>query len=111
MNLEQLGYAGCLLGAATALTGCQAKTEQKKEAQRPNIIYILADDLGIGDVEPYGQTQIHTPNLNRLRERGMRFTQCYAGTAVSAPSRCSLMTGLHTGHASVRGNKAADPEG
>ncbi len=109
--MQTLPYAGCLIGAAAALTGCASKQEEKTEPLRPNVIYIMADDLGIGDVEPYGQTIIHTPNLNRLRDRGTRFTQCYAGTAVSAPSRCSLMTGLHTGHASVRGNKAVDPEG
>ena len=78
---------------------------------RPNIVFILADDLGIGDIQPYGQKLIQTPNLNRLQEQGLRFTQAYAGTAVSAPSRCSLMTGLHTGHAFVRGNKGVDPEG
>lgn len=102
--------ASCgMAGALSLLSACGQKSEP---AQRhPNVIYILADDLGIGDVTPYGQRLIRTPNLDRMREQGMRFTQCYAGTAVSAPSRCSLLTGLHTGHAFVRGNVRHDPEG
>ena len=70
----------------------------------PNIIFILADDLGYGDVGCYGQKQIHTPNIDRMAKEGLRFTQAYAGSTVCAPSRCCLMTGLHTGHARVRGN-------
>ena len=109
MNKETFGY---MIGAVSATLTAAAQAKTKSEwPKQPNVIYILADDLGIGDVEPYGQDRIHTPNLRRMQEQGMRFTQCYAGTAVSAPSRCSLMTGLHTGHASVRGNKAVDPEG
>ena len=100
------------LASLAALTSCSQQQKQQEEFTRhPNIIYIMADDLGIGDIQPYGQQLIRTPNLERLRQRGMRFTQCYAGTAVSAPSRCSLMTGLHTGHSFVRGNKGVDPEG
>jgi len=71
---------------------------------RPNIIFILADDLGYGDLGCYGQKLIRTPNLDRLAREGVRFTQAYAGSTVCAPSRCVLMTGLHTGHARVRGN-------
>jgi len=74
-------------------------------AEKPNILFILADDLAYGDLGCYGQKQISTPNLDRLAADGMRFTQAYAGSTVCAPSRCSLMTGLHTGHATVRGNK------
>jgi len=73
----------------------------------PNVIYIMADDLGIGDLGCYGQTKIKTPAIDRLAENGMRFTQHYAGSTVSAPSRCSLMTGKHTGNAYIRGNKDA----
>ena len=62
---------------------------------RPNVIYILADDLGIGDIEPFGQRYIKTPNLNRIMNEGMRLLQHYAGNTVCAPSRASLMTGLH----------------
>jgi arylsulfatase A-like enzyme len=71
---------------------------------RPNIVFILADDLGYGDLGCYGQTRIETPNLDRLAAAGMRFTQCYAGSTVCAPSRASLLTGLHTGHVLIRGN-------
>lgn len=74
--------------------------------RKPNIIFILADDLGYGDLGCYGQKKIKTPNLDRLAAEGMRFTQCYAGTTVCAPSRASLMTGLHTGHTRIRGNAA-----
>ncbi|MCB9784005.1 MAG: arylsulfatase [Candidatus Omnitrophica bacterium] len=72
---------------------------------KPNIIWFMADDLGYGDLGCYGQKVIQTPNIDRLAEQGMRFTDCYAGSTVCAPSRCCLMTGLHTGHAYIRGNK------
>jgi arylsulfatase A-like enzyme len=71
---------------------------------RPNIILILADDLGYGDLGCYGQKQILTPNLDRMAAEGMRFTQVYAGSSVCAPSRCALMTGLHNGHGRIRDN-------
>ncbi|MBU6402885.1 MAG: sulfatase-like hydrolase/transferase, partial [Verrucomicrobia bacterium] len=74
----------------------------------PNIIFILADDLGYGDLGCYGQSQIRTPNLDRMAAEGMRFTQCYAGSTVGAPSRCALLTGLDTGHCRIRGN-AGEP--
>ena len=72
--------------------------------RRPNIIFILADDLGYGDLGCYGQQKIKTPHLDRMAAQGTRFTQAYAGSTVCAPSRCALMTGLHTGHCRVRGN-------
>lgn len=72
---------------------------------RPNVIYIMCDDMGYGDLGCYGQPYISTPNIDSLARRGMRFTQAYAGSPVSAPSRASLMTGQHTGHCEVRGNK------
>ena len=71
----------------------------------------MADDLGYGDLGCYGQTRIPTPNIDRLAREGLRFTQFYAGSTVCAPSRSSLMTGLHTGHAPIRGNKEVQPEG
>ena len=77
-------------------------------ARRPNIVFILADDLGYGDLTCYGQTRIQTPNISRLAAEGMRFTSAYAGSTVCAPSRCCLMTGFHTGHATTRGNKPID---
>lgn len=72
---------------------------------RPNILFILCDDMGYGDLGCYGQKLIDTPHLDRMAEDGMRFTQAYAGSPVSAPSRASLMTGQHTGHTHVRGNR------
>ncbi len=80
-------------------------------AERPNLILILADDLAQGDLGCYGQKIIRTPNLDRLASEGLRCTQAYCGTAVCAPSRTALMTGLHTGHAPVRGNREIKPEG
>lgn len=77
-------------------------------ARRPNIVFIFADDLGYGDVGCYGQQQIHTPNIDRLASEGVKFTQFYAGCTVCTPSRCSLMTGLHTGHCNERGNGDED---
>jgi arylsulfatase A-like enzyme len=82
-----------------------AQTQQSKRP--PNIVLILADDLGYGDLGCFGQTKIKTPVLDQLAKDGMRFTQCYAGSTVCAPSRCTLMTGLHTGHCQVRGNGGA----
>jgi arylsulfatase A-like enzyme len=70
----------------------------------PNILFILADDLGFGDLSCYGQKQFTTPNIDALADAGTRFTEAYAGNPVCAPSRCTLMTGLHNGHARVRGN-------
>ena len=85
-----------------ALSGC---TQQENRPKDLNVIYILADDLGYGDLGCYGQTKIHTPNIDRLAAEGMLFTQHYAGCTVSAPSRSALMTGQHTGHTPIRGNK------
>lgn len=81
------------------------------EKKKPNIIYILADDLGYGDLSSYGQDKFSTPNIDRLAESGMLFTQHYSGSTVCAPSRSALMTGMHTGHTVVRGNKRVSPEG
>lgn len=80
-------------------------------AQKPNVVFILADDLGYGDLSCYGQKKFTTPNIDRLAEEGIRFTRCYSGTTVSAPSRACLLTGLHSGHAPVRGNIEVEPEG
>jgi arylsulfatase A-like enzyme len=77
----------------------------------PNVVFLLADDLGYGDVGCFGQTKIRTPNIDRLATEGMRFTQHYSGNAVCAPSRCVLMTGKHPGHAFIRNNRSTPPEG
>jgi arylsulfatase A-like enzyme len=108
-------WAGCfgatvlaVLMAATAAGRAQdpdSALDQKLHPERPpNIIFILADDLGYGDLGCYGQTKIRTPHLDQLAAEGMRFTQGYAGSTVCAPSRAALLTGLHTGHTRIRGN-------
>ena len=79
---------------------CTAYAQQTK----PNVVFILADDLGYGDLGCYGQEKFATPNIDRLAQEGMRFTQCYSGTTVSAPSRSCLLTGMHSGHTYIRGN-------
>ncbi len=95
------------LASAGLMAGCLKAEEMpaRKAAVKPNIIYILADDLGYGDLGCYGQKQIKTPALDKMAAEGMRFTQHYAGSTVCAPSRCCLMTGLHTGHSKIRSNK------
>ena len=80
-------------------------------SERPNVVFILADDLGYGDVGCFGQTKIRTPNIDRLAAEGMKFIQHYSGNAVCAPSRCVLMTGRHPGHAYIRNNRERKPEG
>ena len=81
------------------------------QAAKPNIIYILLDDAGFGDLSCYGQSKFKTPNIDRLATEGALFTQHYSGSTVCAPTRCSLMTGVHTGHSYVRGNREVQPEG
>jgi arylsulfatase A-like enzyme len=95
-----------LLGISALLMQCKNGENEPSKINRlkPNIIYILADDLGYGDLGIYGQTKIETPNIDRLAASGMLFTQHYSGSPVSAPSRCVLLTGKHTGHSQVRGN-------
>ena len=86
-------------------------SDNAASGKKPNIIFILADDLGYGDVGAYGQQKIKTPNIDALAQEGMRFTQFYSGTSVCAPSRSSFMTGQHTGHTPIRGNRETKPEG
>ncbi len=80
-------------------------------AKNPNIVYILADDLGIGELSCYGQEKMKTPNIDRMATEGMQFSRHYSGSTVCAPSRCTLMTGLHTGHCSIRGNAKSPIKG
>lgn len=123
---EFLGAAGVAGAAAAAVAGCAGVPESPATSRKaglapaptaapgppaagpagrkPNIIFILADDLGYGDLGCYGQKRIKTPCLDALAAEGMRFTQVYAGSTVCAPSRCCLMVGQHTGHCFVRGN-------
>ncbi len=91
----------------TSVSSCSAgllHAQKETNTSLPNVIYIMVDDLGLGDLGCYGQRQIKTPAIDRLAENGVRFTQHYSGSTVSAPSRCSLMTGKHTGNAYIRGN-------
>jgi len=100
--------------AAVSVLGCASSRDgiaAAKKNRKPNIIFVLADDLGYGDLGCYGQQRIKTPNIDRMATEGMRFTDHYAGSTVCAPSRCSLMTGLHTGHTYVRGNREIKPMG
>ncbi|WP_439130871.1 arylsulfatase [Polaribacter sp.] len=108
MNRIKIIYFSILFLAS--LSSCKKETKTA-ENTKPNIIYILADDLGYADVGVYGQTKIETPNIDKMAKEGMLFTQHYAGSTVCAPSRSVLMTGLHTGHSPVRGNKEIIPEG
>ena len=80
-------------------------------ADKPNILFILTDDLGYRELGCFGQELIKTPHLDHLAEQGMKLTQHYCGNAVCAPSRCVFMTGKHPGHAYIRSNKSAPPEG
>lgn len=80
-------------------------------ASKPNVIFIMADDLGYGDLGVLGQTRFQTPNIDALAARGMLLTQNYSGAPVCAPARAALMTGKHTGHTYIRGNSEVQPEG
>jgi len=94
------------------LNACSApESNVSQTIKKPNIIYIMADDLGYGDLGCYGQKLIQTPNIDQLANEGMRFTDHYAGTAVCAPSRCVLITGKHMGNAAIRGNRQWLPHG
>ena len=96
--------AAALCAAANAVPSRLSASQNWNRKQRPNVVLILADDLGYGDLGCYGQSKIRTPNIDRLASEGIRFTQAYAGSTVCAPSRCSLMTGMHNGHNRVRDN-------
>ena len=91
--------------------GCLCGSSRAAEVRQPNIIFVLADDLGYGDLGSFGQKKIRTPHLDRMAAQGMRFTQHYSGNAVCAPSRCVFMTGQHPGHAWIRDNREHQPEG
>jgi len=100
-----------MLSTGLVITLLLSACQFEKSNQKPNIIFILADDLGYGDLSCYGQIKFSTPNIDKLAAEGIRFTQHYAGSTVCAPSRCALMTGLHTGNAQIRGNREIKPEG
>ncbi|MBU2881519.1 arylsulfatase [Psychrosphaera sp. B3R10] len=109
MNLSNL-FALTSLAACLSLAGCSGASKSESDTvanvkhDKPNVIYILVDDLGYGDIEPFGQEKIKTPNLQKMANEGMTFTQHYAGNTVCAPSRAALITGQHSGHGQIRGN-------
>lgn len=98
--------AVCLVCAAAVV-----HAEAPRGSRLPKIVLIMADDLGPGELGCYGQKTIRTPNIDRLAAQGMRFTNAYAPAALCSPTRCSLLTGLHQGHAPIRNNVELDPEG
>jgi len=103
LGIAGLSAAAFVLEPKRALAG--------RAGRRPNIVYILADDLGYGHLGCFGQKEIKTPAIDRMAREGMKFTDHYAGSALCAPSRCVLMTGLHTGHCFIRNNKPLPVEG
>ncbi|MBI3877783.1 MAG: arylsulfatase [Verrucomicrobia bacterium] len=103
MNLSLFRTLFCLAAGIVFSASPPVRAQAPTAPRTPNIVLILANDLGCGDLGCYGQKKIKTPNLDQLAAEGMRFTQCYAGSCEDAPSRCVLMTGLHTGHATIRG--------
>ncbi|MBR10731.1 MAG: N-acetylgalactosamine-6-sulfatase [Rickettsiales bacterium] len=106
-------YFEYLIILIIVVSGCTSKPEKKDETtvQKPNIVFILADDLGYGELGAYGQEKIETPNIDALAKNGMMFTQAYSGSPVCAPSRCVLLTGEHTGHTFLRSNDEMDDRG
>lgn len=102
MHLKRIGYG---LAAGLSLTACSGNQD------KPNVIIILADDLGYGDLSCMGQSHFVTPNIDSLASQGVVFSQHYAGAPVSAPSRSVLLTGLHSGHTPIRGNREMPGEG
>jgi len=105
MSIKKLS---CLFCASLFIIGCKQNNiefdKQASAVKKPNVILIMADDLGYGDLGVYGQQKIKTPNIDKLAAEGMKFNQHYAGAPVCGPSRATLLTGLHTGHSAVRGN-------
>tara|TARA_R110002049_G_scaffold2750_8_gene22245 strand:+ start:192153 stop:193574 length:1422 start_codon:yes stop_codon:yes gene_type:complete len=108
MQRSFVHLVGCCLLSVLSLPALKAA---ENDNEKPNIVYILLDDAGYGDLSCYGQQKFQTPNMDRIANEGMKFTQHYSGSTVCAPTRCSLMSGLHTGHAFVRGNREVQPEG
>jgi arylsulfatase A len=110
MNTKKF-TGGALLSALIISSGCDSPQKEQRVPEKPNIIYILADDLGYGDLSFTGQEKFSTPNIDKLFEQGIFFSDHYSGSTVCAPSRSSLMTGLHTGNTPIRGNIEVKPEG
>lgn len=110
--LTAVALSSCVQTIATnAAVQSNENDKDKKQDKNPNVIFILADDLGYGDLSCLGQNKFSTPNIDKLASQGMLFTQHYSGSSVSAPSRSCLITGQHTGHTVIRGNKEMPVEG
>ncbi len=110
--MKKLRTINIAVAVVLAITFCsESKVSAQTTNLKPNIIFIMADDMGINDVGCYGQQLIQTPNIDKMASEGMMFTQHYAGSTVCAPSRCTLMTGKHTGHGYIKGNFAMENEG
>ncbi len=110
LNTELLIFGMALLVCVHA--GCEpVLVDEADKFQKPNIIYIIADDLGYGDLGSFGQEHIQTPNLDRMADEGMKFTHHYSGSTVCAPARSVLMTGFHSGRTQIRGNREQMPIG
>jgi arylsulfatase A len=103
MDLNKVILGSCMLASASPMFGKTTEPAHAK-SKNPNIIFIMADDLGYGDIGCYGQKYIKTPNIDRMAQDGIRFTNHYSGAPVSAPARCCLMTGKNLGHSYVRNN-------
>ncbi|MGD9720489.1 MAG: arylsulfatase [Pirellulales bacterium] len=110
-KLRMLALLGASVTSVAVLRPAVGADQANSPARRPNIVFILADDLGYGDVGCFGQQKIRTPHIDRLATEGMRCTQYYSGHNVCAPSRCALMTGKHPGHGFIRDNRSVQPEG
>ncbi|MEX2138620.1 MAG: arylsulfatase [Pirellulales bacterium] len=111
MSDQRFARFVCVTVAVVGVMATLAVGAVAAAAEKPNVILILADDLGYAELGCYGQKKIRTPNIDRLAQQGMRFTQYYSGSPVCAPSRCVLMTGKHSGHAVIRTNREVKPEG
>lgn len=112
MEKVSISFACALpLILSTQLATAKEVSAVPKNVDKPNVIFILCDDLGYADIGCYGQKKIKTPHIDRLAQNGMLFTNHYSGSTVSAPSRCCLLTGMHTGHAEISGNKELGEEG
>lgn len=111
MKNRPLIGSGLLLMGIPLSNGVSAQKVSVKQEKKPNVLFILADDLGYGDLSCYGQEKFETPHIDKLAQAGVRFTQCYAGCTVSAPSRSALLTGTHSGRTPIRGNVELQPEG
>ena len=111
MRKHLVHFAAFLTVAVFAHQFAPVAVAAPRRSAKPNIVYILLDDAGYGDLSCYGQQKFSTPNIDRMAKQGMRFTQHYSGSTVCAPTRCCLMTGTHTGHSYVRGNREVQPEG